>query len=174
MYPPDTYPKDIYSPDTYPLDTYPLDTYPLDTYLLGQILPGTDTPWTDTPWANKTSTDLWNWKKEIAIYFVVIDLFEITPIPLFLSWPCDNYEENTNTKQGFIVNIMANNEYYRFCQPSFLYSYLKLAKKNTNQNWLRHGHNSPPPWLSKAWVDVGINPSWQSKYQSAVLHLHHR
>ena len=35
---------------------------------------------------------------------------------------------------GFIMNIMANKEYYRFCQPSLLYSYLKLAKKDTYQN----------------------------------------
>ena len=40
-------------------------------------------------------------------------------------------------EHGFIVNAMANKEYYRFCQPSFLYSYLKLsmaAKKDTYQN----------------------------------------
>ena len=40
-------------------------------------------------------------------------------------------------EHGFIVNVMANKEYYRFCQPSFLYSYLKLsmtAKKDTYQN----------------------------------------
>ena len=38
---------------------------------------------------------------------------------------------------GFIVNEIANKEYYRFCQPSFLYFYLKLAmmgKKDTYQN----------------------------------------
>ena len=28
---------------------------------------------------------------------------------------------------GFIVNVMVNNEYYRFCQPSFLYSYFKTC-----------------------------------------------
>ena len=28
---------------------------------------------------------------------------------------------------GVTVNIMANKEYYRFCQPSFLYSYINFA-----------------------------------------------
>ena len=28
---------------------------------------------------------------------------------------------------GFIVNVLTNKEYYRFCQPCFLYSYLKFA-----------------------------------------------
>ena len=39
---------------------------------------------------------------------------------------------------GFIVNVItANQEHYKFCQPSFLYSYLDLnmkAKKDTYQN----------------------------------------
>ena len=37
-------------------------------------------------------------------------------------------------EHGFIVNVMANKDYYRFCQLSFLYSYSKLAmtgKKDT-------------------------------------------
>ena len=34
-------------------------------------------------------------KQEIAIYFVVFDIFEVTPIPTFLPLPYDNYEENT-------------------------------------------------------------------------------
>ena len=37
-------------------------------------------------------------------------------------------------EHGFIVNVMANKECYRFCQPSFLYYYLDLAmtaKKDT-------------------------------------------
>ena len=48
--------------------------------------------------------------------------------------------QNRNEKKGhgFIVNVMANKEYCRFCQLSFLlYSYLKLAvtgKKDTYQN----------------------------------------
>ena len=40
-------------------------------------------------------------------------------------------------EHGFIVNVMANKEYYMFCQSSFQYSYLKLAmttKKYTDQN----------------------------------------
>ena len=45
--------------------------------------------------------------------------------------------QNRNEKQGhgFIVTVIVNKEYYRFCQPSFLYSYLKLAmtgKKDQN------------------------------------------
>ena len=38
---------------------------------------------------------------------------------------------------GFIVNVMANKEYYWFCKPSFLNSYLKLTitgKKDIYQN----------------------------------------
>ena len=109
MYPLDTYPKDIYPPDTYPLDTYPPDTYPL-----GHVPPGTYTPWTDTPWANKTSTDLWNWKKEISIYFAVIDLLQMTIIiiPLFLPWPVMRKLQNRIEKKehGFIVSVMANEE----------------------------------------------------------------
>ena len=94
--PPRHLPQEHLPPRTYtPWDIYPLDTYPQDTYPLGHIPPRTDTPGTNTPWANKTSTDLWNWKKEIAIYFHEIDLFQITPIPLFLPWPYHNYEENT-------------------------------------------------------------------------------
>ena len=35
-------------------------------------------------------------------------------------------------EHGFIVNvIMANKEGYKFCQPSFLYSYLDLNMKAT-------------------------------------------
>ena len=49
---------------------------------------------------------------------------------------------------GFIVNEMANKEYYKFCQPSFLYSYLKLTmtgKKDTYQNWHLTWAQLPPP-----------------------------
>ena len=55
---------------------------------------------------------------------------------------------------------MANRERYKFCQPSFLYSYLDLnmkAKKDTYQNWhMTWAQLPPPPWLSKAQVVVGI------------------
>ena len=83
MYPPDTYPKDIYPPDTYPLDTYPPDTYPL-----GQIPPGQIPP-EQIRLAQIFETER---KKESAICFVVIDLFQIKPFPLFLPWPYDNYQ----------------------------------------------------------------------------------
>ena len=47
-------------------------------------------------------------------------------------------------EHAFIVNVMANTEYYRFCQPSFLYSYLKLDRQE--------GH------LSKLTSDLGTTP----------------
>ena len=53
-------------------------------------------------------------------------IFRISWYNIFLA---NKNTKNRIEKKGhcFIVNVMANKEYYRFCQPSFLYSYLKLA-----------------------------------------------
>ena len=51
---------------------------------------------------------------------------------------------------GFIVNVMANKEYYMFCQPSFLYSYLELDRQEGHLSKLTSDMGTTPPRLPKA------------------------
>ena len=96
--------------------------------------PGTYTPWTDAPWADKASRELWSWKKEIVIYFVVIGIFPNPSIYLFHPWPLDNYVENTKQNEMNVPQF-ANKEHYRFFHRSF-FLYLSTTCHDRQEGYL--------------------------------------